>query len=32
MSHPRHDVPIGPDAPDVFSALIETKKRRRKES
>ena len=23
MSHPWHDVPIGPDAPDEFSALIE---------
>jgi len=23
MSHPWHDVPVGPDAPDVFQAIIE---------
>ena len=26
MSHPWHDVPIGPDAPDEFNALIEIPK------
>ena len=26
MSHPWHDVPIGPDAPDEFNALVEIPK------
>ena len=26
MSHPWHDVPIGPDAPGEFNALIEVPK------
>ena len=26
MTHPWHDVPVGPDAPETFNALIEIPK------